>query len=153
MSLFGLPDTFRLAIFNQTGATISNVPASKPTASGRRVRYDSTGALDYEASEFIFFSMAAANIANNSYVTGSTLTNTSLQYMGIDGLLSSFGPSACSGNLYLYMEASPDGGTTWPTPASANGPGGGLLIAAIGYGSTTTNSTASTLQRLFWVYP
>jgi hypothetical protein len=153
MSLLGLPDTYRLACFNATGITISNFPTGLPRASGRRVRYDSNGVLSYEAAEFTFFSFAATTIGNNSYVTGSTLSNTLSNWGAIDGLFSCFASANASGNVYLYMENSPDGGTTWPTPASANGPGGALLVAVIGYGGTTTNSTASTVQRIGWTYP
>ena len=140
-------------MFNQTGVAISNFPTGLPRASGRRMRYDSTGALSYEDTEFVFLSFAATSIGNNSYITGSTLTNTTLQYLGIDGLFSTFAPSNASGSVYLYFEPSPDDGTTWPTPASTNGQGGGFVVAVIGYGSTTTVSTASTVQRVAWAYP
>ena len=141
------------AIFNNTGIAISNVPTGLPRASGRRVRYDTAGALSYEAAEFTFFSFAAASIGANSYITGSTLTNTTLKYLGIDGILSCFASGNASGNVYLYLEESPDGGTTWPTPASAAGLGGAFLVATIGYGSLVGVSTTSTLQRINWTYP
>lgn len=153
MSLIGLPDTFRFAVFNGTGIAISNAPTGLPRASGRRVRYDSTGTLSYEDAQFTFFSFAAASIGNNSYIAGSTLSNTLSNWLGLDGLFSCFASGNASGNVYLYLEPSPDGGTTWPTPASANGPGGGILVAVIGYGSTTTASTASTVQRIAFTYP
>jgi len=153
MSLIGLPDTFRFAVFNNTGIAISNVPTGLPRASGRRVRYDSTGVLSYETTEFTFFSFAATSLGSNSYVAGSTLSNTNSNWLAIDGLFSCFASGNASGNVFLYLENSPDGGTTWPTPASANGPGGALLVAVIGYGSTTVASTASTVQRINWTYP
>lgn len=153
MSVFGLPETYRFAVFNQTGITISNVPTGLPRASGRRVRLDTNGQYSYESNEFTFLSFAATTVGANSYVTGSTLSNTASDWYGIDGLFSCFASGNASGNVYLFLEASPDGGTTWPTPASANGPGGGLLVAVIGYGSSTTNSTVSTTQRIFWTYP
>jgi hypothetical protein len=153
MSLIGLPDTYRFAVFNATGITISNVPTGLPRATGRRVRYDSNGVLSYEAAEFAFFSFAATTIAANSYVVGSTLSNTLSTWLAIEGLFSCFASGNASGTVYLYLEASPDAGTTWPTPASANGPGGALLVAALGYGSTTTVSTASTVQRQNWMVP
>jgi len=156
VSLLGLPETWRTAIFNATGVAIGS--GSLPTFAGRRLRYDSLGVLSYEAASFNFFSYAASGIGttslgNNSYVTGSTLSNTLSGWLAIDGLFSGFASGNASGSLYLYLEASPDGGTTWPTPASANGPGGGLLIGVIGYGSTTTVSTASTTQRIYVTFP
>lgn len=153
MSLLGLPDTYRFGVYNGTGITISNVPTGLPRASGKRVRYDANGVLSYEATEFTFFSFAATTIANGSYVAGSTLCNVLSTWLAIDGLFSCFASGNASGSVYLYLENSPDGGTTWPTPASANGLGGGLLIASVDYGSTTTFSTASTVQRIAFLCP
>ncbi len=153
MSLIGLPETYRFGVFNQTGIAISNAPTGLPRASGRRLRFDATGTLSYEAAEFTFLSFSQASVGNNSYVVGSTLTNTASAWLAIDGVFSCFASGNASGSVYLYLEASPDGGTTWPTPASANGPGGGFLVAIIGYGSTTTASTASTVQRYYFTYP
>lgn len=153
MSVVGLPETYRFAVFNQTGITLSNVPTGLPRASGRRVRYDTTGTTSYEAAEFTFLSFAATTIGNNSYVTGSTLSNTVSDWLALDGLFSCFASGNASGTVYLFLETSPDGGTTWPTPASANGFGGGFFVGQLGYGSTTTVSTASTVQRLNFSYP
>lgn len=153
MSLIGLPDTFRLAVFNNTGIAISNAPTGLPRATGRRVRYDANGVLSYETAEFAFFSFAAASIGNNSYIAGSTLSNTLSNYLAIEGIFSCFASGNASGQVFLFLEASPDAGTTWPTPASANGFGGGYLLATLGYGSTTTVSTASTVQRANFTYP
>lgn len=119
-----------------------------PTVSGRRVRFDSSGSLAYESASFVFFSTNQASIANGSYVTGSTLSNTLSAWLALDGLLSCFASGNASGNIVLYLEESPDGGTTWPTPVSANGPGGGILIQAAAFNSTATASTASTTQRI-----
>ena len=144
-------------IFNQTGATISNGPAAQPgpTVSGRRVRFDSTGTLSFEATSMVFFSLtslsgtgAAVNIGANSYRTGSTFSNTASGWLGGEFSISTFGPSAASGNVVVYLETSVDGGTTWPSPASANGAGGGIIVAVIGFASTTTASTASTIRTV-----
>ena len=153
MSLIGLPDVYRFACYNGTGIAISNSPTGLPRASGRRVRYDTNGVLSYEAAEFTFFSFAATSIGAGSYITGSTLSNTLSTWLAMDGVFSCFASGNASGNVFLYLETSPDAGTTWPTPASANGPGGAILVATIGYGSTTTVSTASTVQRINWTYP
>lgn len=144
---------FDFAVFNNTGITISNVPTGLPRATGRRVRYDSNGVLSYEAAEFTFLSFAATTVGANSYVVGSTLSNTLSNWLAVEGLFSCFASGNASGSVYLYLEASPDAGTTWPTPASANGFGGGTLVAVLGYGSTTTVSTASTVQRANFTYP
>lgn len=139
-------------IFNQTGATVSQGPAAQPgpTISGRRVRFDSTGTLSYEAASFVFFSITSlsgnVNIGANSYRTGSTMSNTASGWLGGEFSISSFGPSAASGNIVVYLETSVDGGTTWPSPASANGAGGGQIVAVVAYASTTTASTASTVR-------
>lgn len=145
MSQIGLPETFRFACFNSVGSAIpSNF---SPTVSGRRVRFDSTGALSFEAASFTFLSFGATtSIGNNSYVTGSTFSNTASGWLGGDFLFSCFASGNASGNLTLYMEISPDGGTTWPSPASANGAGGGIVVAVAGFASTTTASTASTTR-------
>ena len=151
MSLIGLPETFRMAVFNSTGITISNSAGEKlPTVSGRRVRFDSTGTLSYEAAVFTFLSAsvhsAGVNIGNNSYVVGSTLSNTLSNWLGGEFLFSAGTLSNASGNVTLYLEVSPDGGATWPSPASANGAGGGMVVAVIGFASTATASTASTTR-------
>jgi hypothetical protein len=148
MSQIGLPETYRFGVYNGTGQAISNFPTGLPRLSGRRVRFDATGTLSYEAAALTFFSFAAASIGSTSYITGSTLSNTVSAWLGGEFLLSAFASGGASGNLNLYLEISPDGGTTWPTPVSANGPGGGILIAVMGFGSTTTTSTASTVQRV-----
>lgn len=151
MSMIGLPETYRFGLFNTTGATISNGPATQPgpTISGRRVRFDTTGTLSFEAASFVFFSvtsLSGGNIGANSYRTGSTWSNTVSGWLGGEFSISSFGQSGCSGDLVVYMETSVDGGTTWPSPASANGTGGGIIVAVVGFASTTTASTASTTR-------
>jgi hypothetical protein len=88
------------------------------------------------------------SIGNNSYVVGSTFSNTASGWLGGDFHLSCFASGNASGNISLYLEISPDAGTTWPTPVSANGGGGGILKIFAAYGSTTTASTASTTQRI-----
>src|SRR5262245_11086204 len=110
MSLIGLPDTYRFAVFNNTGIAISNAPTGLPRASGRRVRYDPNGVLSYESSEFTFFSFAATSIGSNSYIAGSTLSNATTNWIAIEGLFSCFASGNASGNVFLYLEGSPDGG-------------------------------------------
>lgn len=147
MSTIGLPETFRFAVFNQTGISISNAPTGLPTCSGRRVRFDSNGNLSYEGSVFTFFSTAQASIGANSYVTGSTLSNTASTWLAGEFIFSAFASGNASGNLVLYLEESPDAGTTWPSPASANGQGGGMIVAVLGYASVANAaSTASTTR-------
>ncbi len=154
MSLLGLPQDFRFAIFNTTGITVSNFPNSAPMVTGRRVRFDSTGTLSYEATTTSFFSPASlsggVNIGNNSYITGSVFSNTVSTWLGGEFLFSAGTVSNASGNLVLYLEFSPDGGTTWPSPASANGAGGGMVVAVLGFASTTTISTASTNRNVIF---
>ena len=150
MSQIGLPESFRFGLFNQTGATISNAANQPgPTISGRRVRFDSTGTLSFEGTSFVFFSvtsLSGGNIGANSYRTGSTWSNTASGWLGGEFSVSSFAPTGASGNLVVYLETSVDGGTTWPSPASANGAGGGIIVAVLGWASTTTASTASTTR-------
>ena len=151
MSLIGLPETYRFAVFNQTGIAIAS--NTTPTVQLRRTRFDTTGTLSYDTNATFFSLGTVTSIGNNSYVIGSTISNTASYWLAWDGLCSAFASGNASGNLYLYLEASPDAGATWPTPASADGAGGGVLIAVLGYGSTTTISTASTVQRAYFTYP
>ena len=149
MSLIGLPETWRFSIWNNLGSAISNAPVGLPTVTGRRVRFDANGALSYEAAVFSFFGPgAAASLANNGFLTGPTWSNTASLYLTGDFQFSAFASGGLSGTLALYLEISPDGGTTWPTPTSANALGGGQLLVGMGFASTTTNSTASTTQRI-----
>lgn len=147
MSQIGLPQDWRFAVFNNTGVSISTVPVGMPSISGRRVRFDSAGMLSYESVTVTFLSITQGSIAQASYVTGSTFSNTLSGWLGGDFLASAFASGNASGNLVFYLEESPDGGTTWPTAASANGAGGGLVVAVIGYGSVANvASTASTTR-------
>ena len=153
MSQIGLPETWRVCIFNQTGITVSNKSGGSetpPTVSGRRVRFDSTGTLSFEAASFTFFSVTSLsnnnNIGNNSYVVGSTWSNTVSGWLGGEFSISVGTLSNASGNVTVYLETSVDGGTTWPSPASANGAGGGIILAVVGFASTATASTASTTR-------
>ena len=150
MSLIGLPESFRFSFFNQVGSSIPS--AFQPSVSGRRVRFDSTGTLSYEAAVFTFLSLGTTlSIGNNSYVTGSTWSNTLSAWLGGEFNFSAFASGNASGNVVLYLEASPDGGTTWPSPASANGAGGGVVVAVIGYGSVVNvASTASTTRVAYF---
>ena len=150
MSLIGLPETYRFAVFNQTGIALNS--AQQPGVQGRRVRFDSTGTLSYEAAVFTFLSIGTTtSIAANSYVTGSTWSNTASAWLGGEFFMSAQTVSNASGNVVLYLEASPDGGTTWPSPASANGAGGGIVVAVIGFGSVANvASTASTARIAYF---
>lgn len=148
MSRIALPATFRFALLNATGISISTAPTGLPTITGERVRFDPVGALSYEATAFTFFSTGnVGSIGNNSYVTGSTWSNTLSAWLGGDFLVSAFASGGASGALSVFLELSPDNGTTWPTPASAAGTGGGIIVAVIDFGSSTTVSTASTTRR------
>ena len=149
MSLIGLPETFRFAVYNATSITISDAPVGRPTISGRRVRFDASGALSYETAAFTFFSMTST-LGNNTYMTGSTLSNTLSGWLGGEFHASVFASGNASGTFSVFLEVSPDAGVTWPSPTSANGAGGGLLIAAIGFASTTTASTASTTRVTYF---
>lgn len=147
MSQIGLPETYRFAVYNGTAIAISNSPIGIPTISGRRVRFDSTGTLSYESVTTTFLSINQASLGSTSYAVGSTFSNTASGWLGGDFLASAFASGNASGNLIFYLEESPDGGTTWPSPASANGAGGGLVVAVIGYGSVANvASTASTTR-------
>lgn len=96
---------------------------------------------------FTFLSLGTTlSIGNNSYVTGSTWSNTASAWLGGEFHFSAFASGNASGTIALYLEVSPDGGTTWPSPASANGAGGGMLVTNLTFASTTTASTASTTR-------
>ena len=151
MSQGALGAASRFGIYNTTGITISNGPSGFPTIVGMRARFDTTGALSYEnggVSFTVFYSNVAgvSVIGAASYVTGSAFSNTASLWLFGDFLFSAFASGNASGNLNVYLEISPDGGTTWPSPFSANGLGGGVLIATLAFASTTTASTASTIR-------
>ena len=147
MSLLGFPETFRFAVFNGMNSSISDAPIGLPTVTGRRVRFDTNGALSYEAAAFSFFGPGATtSLAANGYLTGTTWSNTASAWLGGDFNLSAFASGNLSGTVALYLEASPDGGTTWPSPVSGNGAGGGMLVATIDFASTTSAATASTTR-------
>lgn len=143
MSIFALPPFFRFALFNQVGSAISNFPVGMPTVDGVLVHFDTTGSAMFN-SLVTFFSTAQASIGNNSYVAGSTFSNTS-GWMTGDFVVSVFASGNASGSVTIFLETSLSG-TSWPSPASANGFGGGIVVVAVGFASTTTASTASTTR-------
>ena len=145
MSVFALPQFFRFAIFNQVGSSISTAPVGMPTVDGVLMHYDANGSAVYD-SNVTFFCTAQASIGNNSYVTGSTFSNTSGWLTG-DFLISVFASGNASGSVSVFFETSLNG-ISWPNAASANGLGGGFVVAAAGFGSTTTASTASTTRQI-----
>jgi hypothetical protein len=147
MSQLALPETYRFCILNTTGVAIAS--NTTPTVTGRRVRLDSNGFFSFESNVSTFFSLGTlTSIANGNYAVGSTLSNTLSDWTGGDYILSCFVSGGASGFVILMLELSLDAGVTWPTPASANNPGGGIILAQAAYGATTTLSTASTTQRI-----
>jgi hypothetical protein len=147
MSLLALAQNFRFGIYNGLGISISNAPNGLPTVTGTRMRFDGTGSAVFDTSTSFFGPGTAASLGSTSYLIGPAWSNIS-GWLGGEFLMSAFGSGGASGTLALYLELSPDGGTTWPTPVSANGPGGALLITMATFASTTTASTASTIQRV-----
>ena len=143
MSVFTLPQFFRFALFNQLGSSISTAPIGLPTVAGVLMHYDNAGSAVFNSS-VTFFSATATSLGNNSYQTGSTFSNTS-GWLGGDFFISAFASGNASGSLSVFFEFSLDG-VNWPTAASANGLGGGQVVAAVAFGSTTTASTASTTR-------
>jgi hypothetical protein len=150
MSFLALPQDYRFAILNLAGPgnassfTLSGAGVFAPTIVGRRMRFDTNGLPAYESSTTTFFSLTQTGLSTGSYFAGSQFSNFSSLWLGGEFLISTgCAGSNASGSLIFFIETSPDGGTTWPTPASGGGssitlPGGATVVAAIGFGSTAS---------------
>lgn len=99
-----LPDTYRYAAYNASGAS------SDVTVKEQAWKFDSNGAVSYGSTTT---QMNAVTIADASHGTGSTVDNSTNKYIGATLAVSATG-SGTSGVITIFLQFSPDGGTTWP---------------------------------------
>lgn len=110
MSAIGLPATYRFLVENKTGATLA--PNSVKVLA-KRDKFDSSGVPVYEASQATLLDNGST-IANNTFLAGATVDNTTDKYLSGDFLfvVDTTGLTP-SGDVVLYVQRSTDGGTTW----------------------------------------
>lgn len=109
-----LPRNYRVSAYNDSGASVD------VTVTARRWKLDSNGAVVYESSEATLLSVTG--VADTTRATGTAQDNTTDGWIGFDGIAKVDGGS--SGVVTILLEASTDGGTSWPTAQ------GGIPIGA-----------------------
>lgn len=108
--------TFRFVVDNRTGVALAS---GGVVVKYRRWKFDSSGVLTYEASEQS--ATIGASLASNTTATGSTITNDASGefYLGMDLRFEYTGlASSGSGSVFVYLQVSTDGGTTWADTTS-----------------------------------
>ena len=131
MSSIGLPRNYRITAKNDTGETLN---AGDLTVMARRVKLDTNGALSFESTEATLLSISA-DLTNGSYVSGSGVDNSTNGWMGGELEITITTASATSGGVEIWLDASTDGGTTWPDN------GKGILLAYAKVTATGANVT------------
>lgn len=137
-----LPPTIRFQAINNTGVAFG---ASDTLSFTGKFIYEtlSTGVLSAAAQSTPLPSTSGNSLASGGVVNSSTIDATNLGGGGagttlalqFDGILSaSISTATPNGTVDLYMQASPDGGTTWPDN------GKGILVKSIKF--TATGSQA-----------
>lgn len=116
-----LQTTYRFAVKNATGSALG--AGDTLTITAKRWKFNSSGALTPEASEATVFNASVASLANNAWVTGATIDNSTDGYLGGEFVIT---PSITpAGNVEVWMHYSTDGGTTW------NSNGYGQFVATV----------------------
>lgn len=118
-----LSTTYRYSAYNASGAssdvTVQEIPW----------KIDSNGALVLGAART---NMNAVTIANASRGTGSTQDNSTDKYLGANLVVSATGAGS-GGPITIYLEISPDAGTSWPDSRK------GIPVGSLNAGDTGVN--------------
>lgn len=106
-----LPRNYRLTAYNNSGSGVDI------TVTVRRWKFNSSGAVVYEASEATLLSTTGT--ANTTLaVPASGEDNSTDAYIGMSGVMS-LANGTGTGIVTLLLEPSTDGGTSWPTAEDA----------------------------------
>jgi hypothetical protein len=129
-----LPATVRYQVQNATGVAFG--AADTLTLTGKHLQVTpSTGAMDFTSQMTPLAAASGNSLASGGFVNSAAIDTTAggtqkcLQ--GDFLLLATITTATPAGNLNVYMQESPDGGTTWP----ANGQGqliGWMVCSATG---------------------
>jgi hypothetical protein len=129
-----LPATIRYQVQNATGVAFG--AADTLTLTGKHLQLTfSTGVMAFTTQSTPLAAASGNSLASGGFATSATIDTTASgtqTYVQGDLLLSATISTATpAGNLNVYMQESPDGGTTWP----ANGQGqliGWMVCSATG---------------------
>ena len=126
MSSAGLPEDYRYVVFNDSSVDLHPGGA---LVIAKGAKFDSNGALSYLTEAGFTLN---ASLADGSYaVLGSAVDNGTDLALGVDGW---FGASTANGSpagtVELYLQRSPDDGTTWPDD------GKGTLLSTLTFDAT-----------------
>lgn len=124
MSGLGLAPTYRWTVLNACGQTLA---ANAAKVHQRRSKLNSQNVLTYE-SAVDSVTINTGTLATATYASLATPeSNTTDLYLGGDFLFEVTAPASANGNVSLYYDLSPDGGTSWPTN------GLGALVAVLNF--------------------
>jgi len=110
MSSDGLPENWRIQVFNDTGVA----SGGDVEVTAQETKRDSDGTLEYNAEIVL---RAAATLADQTHDESGTQDNSAAAdlWTGLVGVLDANITTATpDGNVELWFQASTDGGTTWP---------------------------------------
>lgn len=125
-----LARNYRFTALNSCGQQIAS---SGIVITGRRWKFNSSGAVVFESSEAaLYTSPSAINNAAYYVPSGSGIDNSTDLYVGGDFRFTLVAPASSAGDVTLYYEFSTDGGTTWPTN------GNGIIVCTISASAATT---------------
>ena len=143
-----LPEDFKFHIYNDTGVTIefsTDGPNNTFTIKSRGWKYGTDGAVTYDTSENTWFADPTADLATATGLeAASAVDNGTDLWVGAHCIASLVTDAATDGNLEIYMEASTDGGTTYPSDAADFDTQEDLqLVAVIALGTTTEDRSVN----------
>lgn len=121
-----LPDTYRYAAYNDSGAS------SDVTVEEQAWKFASDGSVTYATTTT---QMNAVTVSDGTQGEGSTVDNSTNKYIGATLSVSATG-SGTAGVITIFLEFSPDGGTTWPIDQE------GIPIGSLDAGDSNVVMTA-----------
>lgn len=124
---------YRFSVNSQAGVNVT------VTIKARRWKYASDGSISFESSEVTVFNQSGIASSATAWTNDSPIDNTATGlYVGADLLITvtpaSSVTNSASTNVFVQVQRSTDGGTTWPD----NGRGTPVAQVNLPTGSTAT---------------
>ena len=120
MSAIGLPNFSRIQVLNEC---TQNLAANAVKVKFRRAKFDSVGALSFEAEDTVY--NFGSILADNVYAEGTDQDNGTDKYLAADVLVEVVFPLSSADQVLVFLQISTDGGTTWPAD------GEGILLVSV----------------------
>lgn len=120
-----LGHTYRFQVYNAAGV------AATVAITGKRYKFDSAGALSFDAAASTEF--ASASVNNGAVGTGATRDNSTDKFIGGAFTVSvAIADGSPSGNVTIFLQKSTDAGVTWPDSQT------GIPVAVIPFATIGT---------------